>query len=68
MAAMRDTFDALGLPYRIFGFDSDMSEVINYAKGMDAWMRTGGREQIAAKLGLAPATSSTPERTQPAAA
>jgi len=68
MAAMRDTFDALGLPYRIFGFDSDMSEVINYAKAMDAWMRTGGREQIAAQLGLAPATSSTPERTQPAAA
>jgi len=52
MGAMRDTFDALGLPYRIFGFDSDMSEVINYAKAADAWMKGGGREQIAAKLGL----------------
>jgi succinyl-CoA synthetase beta subunit len=52
MGAMRDTFDALGLPYRIFGFDSDMSEVINYAKAADAWMKGGGRERIAEKLGL----------------
>jgi hypothetical protein len=29
-----------------------MSEVINYAKAADAWMKGGGREQIAAKLGL----------------
>ena len=28
MGAMRDTLDALGLPYRMFGFDSDMSEVV----------------------------------------
>ena len=32
MGALRDTCDALGLPYRLFGFDSDMSEVIQYAK------------------------------------
>ena len=32
MGAMRDTLEALGLPYRIFGFDSDMSEVIGYAQ------------------------------------
>src|SRR3982751_85120 len=63
MGAMRDTLEALGLPYRIFGFDSDMSEVVNYAKAADAWMRTGGREQVAAKLGLAPSSSSMPERT-----
>ncbi len=50
MGAARDTFDALGLPYRIFGFDSDMSEVINYAKAADGWMRAAGREQIAASL------------------
>jgi succinyl-CoA synthetase beta subunit len=50
MGAARDTFDALGLPYRIFGFDSDMSEVINYAKAADGWMRAAGREQIAATL------------------
>ncbi len=55
MGAMRDTFDALGIPYRIFGFDSDMSEVINYTKAVDAWMKAGGREQIVASLGLSQA-------------
>ena len=58
MGALRDTCDALGLPYRLFGFDSDMSEVIQYAKQADAWMKAGGRDQVAASLGL----------TQPAAA
>src|SRR6059058_899467 len=50
MGAMRDTLDALGLPYRMFGFDSDMSEVVNYAKAVDAWMRAGGRADLAAAL------------------
>jgi succinyl-CoA synthetase beta subunit len=53
MGAMRDTLDALGLPYRFFGFDSDMSEVVLHAKQADAWMKAGGREQVAARLGLA---------------
>ncbi len=53
MGAMRDTMDALGLPYRIFGFDSDISEVIRYAQTVDAWMRAGGRAQLAAKLKVA---------------
>ena len=53
MGAMRDTLDALGLPYRFFGFDSDMSEVVLYAKKVDAWMKAGGREQVAAQLGIA---------------
>jgi hypothetical protein len=57
MGAMRDTFDGLGLPYRIFGFDSDMSEVINYAQAADAWMKSGGREQVAAKLNLSGTTA-----------
>ncbi|MGM9490406.1 ATP citrate lyase citrate-binding domain-containing protein [Ideonella sp. YS5] len=52
MGALRDTCDALGLPYRLFGFDSDMSEVIQFAKRADAWMKAGGREQVAARLGL----------------
>ncbi len=52
MGALRDTCDALGLPYRLFGFDSDMSEVIQFAKRADAWMKTGGREQVAARLGI----------------
>jgi hypothetical protein len=57
MGAMRDTFDALGLPYRIFGFDSDMSEVISYAQAVDVWMKAGGREQVAAKLNLSGSTA-----------
>ena len=68
MGAMRDTFAALGLPYRMFGFDSDMSEVINYAKAADAWMKAGGRERVAAKLGLAASTFTTPGATLPATA
>jgi succinyl-CoA synthetase beta subunit len=54
MGAMRDTLDALGLPYRFFAFDSDMSEVVLHAKQVDAWMKAGGREQVAAQLGIAP--------------
>jgi len=57
MGAMRDTLEALGLPYRIFGFDSDMSEVILHAKAVDAWMKAGGRKQVAAKLKIAETTS-----------
>jgi succinyl-CoA synthetase beta subunit len=51
MGAMRDTCESLGIPYRLFGFDSDISEVIHYARRVDAWMKGGGREQIAARLG-----------------
>src|SRR6202140_958724 len=51
--AMRDTCDALGLPYSMFGFDSDISEVIQYAKAADGWMKAGGREQVAATLNRA---------------
>jgi succinyl-CoA synthetase beta subunit len=53
MGAMRDTCESLGIPYRLFGFDSDISEVIHYAKRVDAWMKGGGREQLAARLGAA---------------
>jgi len=52
MGALRDTCDALGLPYRLFGFDSDMSEVIQFAKKVNTWMKAGGREQVAARLGI----------------
>jgi hypothetical protein len=52
MGALSATCDALGLPYRIFGFDSDMSEVIAYARAADAWMKKGGREQLATHLGI----------------
>ena len=50
MSVMRDTMEALGLPYRIFGFDSDMSEVVDYARKVNDWMKAGGREQLAVRL------------------
>ena len=50
LSAMRDTCEALRLPYRLFGFDSDISEVIQYVRRVDSWMKSGGREQIAARL------------------
>jgi succinyl-CoA synthetase beta subunit len=52
MGALRDTAEALGLPYRFFGFDSAMSEVVNYALAADRWMRAGGRDQVAKSMGL----------------
>ena len=48
--ALADTCEALGLPYRFFGFDSAISEVVNYAKKIDEWMKAGGRAQIARHL------------------
>jgi succinyl-CoA synthetase beta subunit len=53
MAVMRDTMEALGLPYRIFGFDSDMSEVVEYARKVNDWMKAGGRAQLATRLKIA---------------
>lgn len=53
MGAMRDTLETLGLPYRFFGFDSDMSEVVNYAKRVNEWMKAGGRQQVANALRIA---------------
>jgi succinyl-CoA synthetase beta subunit len=57
MAVMRDTMEALGLPYRIFGFDSDMSEVVEYARRVNDWMKAGGRAQLATRLKVAQATA-----------
>ena len=53
MGLFKDTLDAMGLPYRIFGFDSAISEVVNYALAADEWMRNGGRSQVQEKLGVA---------------
>ena len=52
MGVFRDTCEALGVPYRFFGFDSAMSEVVDYAREVNEWMKSGGRKQIAARLGL----------------
>jgi hypothetical protein len=52
MGSLQDTLEALGVPYRFFGFDSAISEVVNYAQGVDRWMKAGGRDQVARRLGL----------------
>ncbi len=46
MAYMRDTLENLKLPYRIFGHDSAMSEVVNYALNVDKWMEREGRKMF----------------------
>jgi len=53
MAVMRDTCEALGLPYISFGFDSAMSEVVDYARKVDAWMKGSGRAEIAERMNIA---------------
>lgn len=52
MGVLAETCDSLGLPYRQFGFDSAMSEVVLYARNLDQWMRNGGRAALAQKLGV----------------
>ncbi len=52
MGNLAETLDSLGVPYRFFGFDSAISEVVNYARKIDAWMREGGRQQIADAMGI----------------
>lgn len=52
MENLSDTLDSLGLPYRFFGFDSAISEVVTYARHVDQWMRAGGRDEIALHLGI----------------
>lgn len=52
MGALAETCDSLGIPYRLFGFDSALAEVVNYAKSVDEWMQAGGRAQVAARLNV----------------
>lgn len=52
MGAIAETCDSLGLPYRQFGFDSAMSEVVLYARSVNAWMIGGGRSEVARRLGV----------------
>ncbi|MEM1389225.1 MAG: ATP-grasp domain-containing protein [Pseudomonadota bacterium] len=55
MGNLAETLDSLGVPYRFFGFDSAISEVVNYAKGIDTWMRADGRKEIARAMGISAA-------------
>ena len=57
LGGFAEACDSIGVPYRFFGFDSAISEVVNYAKRIDEWMKRGGRADIAAKLGARPVAS-----------
>jgi len=52
MGAFKDVLDALRIPYRIFGFDSAMNDVVTYAQEANNWMKNGGRAEVAKLLGL----------------
>jgi len=55
MGTLKDTLDALKIPYRMFGYDSSMSAVVNYAKEIDEWItHQGGRDKIAREMGIKP--------------
>ena len=54
MGKLSETLDSLGVPYQFFGFDSAISEVVSYAQKVDAWMKQGGRSQIAEIMGVSP--------------
>lgn len=41
----KDILDTLRLPYRMFGFDTSMILVLEYARRIDEWWRREGRQQ-----------------------
>lgn len=66
LVAFRDVIEAMGVPYRIFGYDSSMTDVVRYAQQADKWMKSGGREQVAKKLGIV--LEQSPAKAKPKAA
>lgn len=52
MSYLKDILDTLQIPYRFFGHDSAMSEVINYALKVNEWMLNGGKEEIKTKMNI----------------
>jgi hypothetical protein len=52
MGALAEVCDGLGIPYRQFGFDSAMSEVVLYARHVNEWMKGTGRDQVARRMGI----------------
>ena len=50
---MKDALDGLKIPYKMFGFDSSMSGVVNYANNIDDWMENkGGKAAVAKAMGV----------------
>jgi succinyl-CoA synthetase beta subunit len=54
LLAFKDVLDSIGLPHRIFAFDSAMTDVVRYAQLADRWMKAGGRAMLAKQLGVEP--------------
>jgi len=53
MGTLKDTLDALKVPYRMFGYDSSISAVVNFGKSIDDWMEHGGgKAAIARRMGI----------------
>jgi hypothetical protein len=50
MSYFKDVVESYGLPYRFFGYDSAISEVINYVLSLDQWLDEEGRDKIEASL------------------
>lgn len=44
----KDILDTLKLPYKVFGHDSSMIEVLHYAKKIDRWWASEGQKKFAA--------------------
>ena len=47
----KDILDALRFPYKMFGFDTSMIRVLEYANRINAWWGREGRTQYLARLG-----------------
>ncbi len=45
MFYVKDILDSLKLPYKIFGYDTSMIEVLEYAKKIDAWWANDGIQE-----------------------
>lgn len=53
LGTLGDTLDNLKIPYRMFGYDSSISKVVDYAREIDDWMKNqGGAESIANAMGI----------------
>ena len=48
----KDILDRLNLPYKMFGHDSSMIEVLNYAMRVDQWWREKGMDIYRRKVGI----------------
>jgi succinyl-CoA synthetase beta subunit len=58
----KDILDTLRLPYKMFGFDTSMNLVLEYARRIDEWWRREGRDAwTAARAGRAPAPAQATE-------